>query len=235
MTASIRPAVAVMVGEGALRQALVAFLAGHGFDARGVSGESALAEALLSRPVDLILLDVHRPEDNGFDVVRKLRRKFDAGIVVLSSLESNASRIRALDAGAEAYLPRDAAGTIVVATVKAVLRRLVPTFEEGVAEPIWVLNPLAWTLTAPNGRSFKLTGHEKTFLSPLFETPGRPVERAELIRHLGKRDCESSRRNLDAASRRLRQKVEARLGEALPLITVYGFGYVFDGEASLAN
>lgn len=240
------PTVIVVEDEESLREDLVEFLEVHGFDARGVVDGTGLDQALAEAPADLIVLDVLLPGENGFQIARRLRRDREIGILMLTCLSGNQDQVEGLEAGADAYLVKDADLGVVEATLRTILRRLHPTTHgpatpEEAAMPAapsaksWIMDPLTRSLGAPNGRSIKLTGTEKSFLEPLLDAPGMPVDRGALVGHLGKPDTEANRRNLDACAQRLRRKVEAEIGLKLPLDSIYGSGYVFAAQGQIAE
>ena len=91
----------------------------------------------------------------------------------------------------------------------------------------WSLHLGCWRLSAPNGTTSELTAKEMQFLELLATTPGRPVMRDTLLTKLYLRHDEYTSRSLDSLVRRLRAKITADTGVAVPIKTAHAVGYCF--------
>ncbi|MGC2855258.1 response regulator transcription factor [Novispirillum sp. DQ9] len=240
--------VAVVEDEADLREELCEFLRLSGMQAEGLGGWNELEAHLAAAPCDAVVLDINLPDEDGFRIASRLIDREGLGVVMVTSRVAQGDRIRGLRSGADAYLTKPVDLAELVATLESVCRRTrrprpgpaqpaAAPAPRAAEEPAWELRRLGWELRGPNGRSATLTAAEHDFLKSVAANPGRPVERAEL---LGLPDTapESSLRRLDAVVRRLRRKVEASIGLALPVRSVHGVGYastdrilVADGES----
>ena len=97
----------------------------------------------------------------------------------------------------------------------------------------WIYDQLTWTLIAPDGKSIKLTGNERVFVSLLVTRPGEPVSRDEIFRALGKRGWDPADRSVDSMVRRLRAKGDQSFGHPLPIESVHSVGYAFAAPVGL--
>lgn len=230
--------VAVVEDEADLREELCEFLRLSGMQAQGVGSWTELEAHLAGNPCDAVVLDINLPGEDGFRIASRLIDHEGIGVVMVTSRVAQGDRIRGLKSGADAYLTKPVDLAELVATLESVCRRtrrprVVPATvapsadggQEGAeAEQRWELRRLGWELRGPNGRGATLTAAEHDFLTRVAATPGRPVERAELL-GLPTDAPESSLRRLDAVVRRLRRKVEADIGLPLPVRSVHGVGY----------
>ena len=117
-----------------IRRALDINLRAHGYDvALAATGEEALTEAAANAP-DLVLLDLGLPELDGIDVIRGLRGWTSIPIIVLSARDGDASKVAALDAGADDYVTKPFSINELLARLRATLRRHHPAPEEPLVE-----------------------------------------------------------------------------------------------------
>lgn len=239
MTTRSPAKIAVVEDEPGLRRDLVEFLSGRSFDVTGVGDAAELYRLMAVECPDLILLDIRLPGESGLEIARRLRQRNDLRVVILTSQCSDEERVEGLNAGADAYLDKHTSLAVIEATCRSVLRRAarpghhiteaMPAAHSD--SPAWRLDTLAWLLSAPNGRSLKLTHAEHAFLATLLRRPGQPIGRPEILAEMGKADTVINRRNLDSCARRIRRKIAAATSCELPLESSYGFGYVFQGAA----
>jgi DNA-binding response OmpR family regulator len=217
----------VVEDEPSLRRDLVDYLGARGFVAAGVGTVADLRTAMARRQPDILILDVGLPDGNGFAVARDLRRSFAGGIIMLTALGTPDDRVAGLESGADVYLVKHASLREIEATLRSLLRRLVPPVAAG--EPAtalpgaWHLDARQWRLTSPAGVALALTGTEVAFMAALFAKAGKACPREEIALALGR----PADRALDAVVRRLRRKIEAELMVEAPIRVVYGEGYAF--------
>ena len=228
--------IAVVEDEPPLRTDLVEFLCECGHQAFGCEHGGKLAELLQTETVDIFILDVNLPGDNGFTIANRLRQSLNnaIGIIILSARSKSMDRVVGLEVGADAYLTKPVDLREVEAQIRAIERRLAPLGQSTAATPApetaWVYLPVAWTLNAPNGLAIKLTATERTFFSLLADHPGEPVSRDTILTALGKKRWDPTDRSVDALVHRLQAKAEKQLGERLPISAVHGLGYAFSAE-----
>ncbi|MBL4615105.1 MAG: response regulator [Magnetovibrio sp.] len=240
---SAQPRLIVVDDEADYLGELVAFFRHRGFATRGVCDGASLDAALSEESADLVVLDLYLPGEDGVSIARRLRQTLNIGIVMLTCRDESDSQAKGLRAGADAYLSKETDLFVIEETVRAVLRRIVPSLvpsgageivgvdarqtANGVIEPAWHLDRQTWLLTAPDGRCTNLTARELTLLHQLLAKPGVPCSRADLLACQGKSDTEAARRSLDSTISRLKRKIESALEQPCPIQSAYGVGYVF--------
>jgi DNA-binding response OmpR family regulator len=198
-------------------------------DSFEVAMTSTYAEAEREAPkADLIVLDLMLPDGSGFDLIRQLRRDNRATpIIVLSSRDSEADRVAALETGADDYVTKPFSPREVVARVRAVLRRVAqPTSTRDVAVGRPPLRVDASTRRAYLVEHvLELTRVEFDLLACLLEAPGRVYTRAELIDRVWGDGFAISDRTVDSHVKSLRRKVSEAGGDPALIETVRGVGY----------
>lgn len=215
------PRVLIVEDEPAIAESLDYALRRDGFDTQ-TAATYIKAEAARTWPA-LIILDLMLPDGNGRDLLRLLRDEGRATpVIVLSSRESEADRISALEGGADDYVTKPFSPREVVARVRAVLRRLAPP-EHAEPEPISV--DRTGRQASTGGRALELTRVEFDLLAELFESPGRVYTRAELIDRVWGSGFAITDRTIDSHIKSLRRKLTEAGGPAGVIQTVRGVGY----------
>jgi|SRR5678816_2305560 len=212
--------------------ALVAYhLAKAGYRVSTASnGSDAIRAARDERP-DVVVLDLMLPVMSGYDVLQELRRMDetrDVGVILLTSRQEEADRIRGLTLGADDYLTKPFSPPELALRVAALLRRLgAPAITGGstlAADPI-VIDRSAHRASV-DGTELELTATEYKLLLTLVERRGRVQSRPQLLESVWEAHPEIQTRTVDMHVQRLR----AKLGKHGDLIeTVRGFGYRFRG------
>lgn len=215
---------------------LVAGLLDFGFAARGFGDAMSLYRGLLQASCDIVVVDIGLPLEDGFAVAASLRSVGNIGIVFLTGLGTVEDRVRGLMEGGDAYLVKPVDMLELVASLLSVHRRMaaqravqppavVPA--QAVAEGReWGLTSGGWVLLAPGGSSVALTASERSMMQCLFEHAGEVVSRETLVNALGHRIDYYLNHRLDMLVSRLRRKVSAEAGCALPLRAVRGHGFI---------
>ena len=193
------------------------------------NGKSGYDTALMIEP-DLILLDVMLPGINGFDVARNLRNEgFTSPILMLTALDSDEDKIKGLDAGADDYITKPFSTDVLLARIRAHLRR---TELDGVSTN----TPVTYgdlTLDFENnsasvkGKTLKLRSKELALLFALAERQGMLCRRSWLTQKVWKEDYLSTSRTIDVHIRRLRSVLDEN-SDYTYIHTVHGMGYRFE-------
>jgi len=181
-------------------------------------GWQALQAFEAHRPA-LVILDLLLPELNGWEVCRQLRQRSQVPVMIVSALGDENNQVTALDLGADDYLPKPVNGRVLLARIRALLRRA------GVAEsPVLfggvLLDPQTNTATV-SGRPVALTPHEAALLDTLMRQPERTFSRAELLERCWEVGFDGVDRVVDVHIASLRRK----LGDAQLIRTIRGRGY----------
>lgn len=189
-------------------------------------GWDGLAQAEQFDP-ELAIVDLGLPGSlSGMELARRLRRSVDLGLIVLTGSEGLGDEEAALDAGADDYVTKPVTGPVLVARVRALLRRVRPPTDEVHRVGDLVVDD-GHHLITNHGQPIQTTPTEFQILLALARQPGRPVSKEQLLRqvwgpeYVGERH---ERRMVEVHVSRLRHKLEVESGRVLD--TVRGAGYV---------
>jgi two-component system response regulator ResD len=207
-------------------------LEAEGFDvAVAESGEEGL-EVIEDEMPDLLLLDLILPGIDGLEVCRRIRRKYDLPIIMLTAKDDEIDAVIGLEVGADDYITKPFGTRELVARVRAMLRRVKINREH--TEPLEHLTFPELDIDIPKrqvsvqGESVHLTPKEFGLLVYLASKPNVVFTREEIIRDIwGRADGGGDLRTVDTHIKRLRRKIEE--GRAVPwsIATVWGVGYKF--------
>jgi two-component system, OmpR family, response regulator len=208
---------------------LATVLTFHGFtvDTAGTAGTAAQALALAAeRGPDLVLLDVMLPDGDGLEVCRRLRAGgADLGVIFLTARDARADQVTGLAYGGDDYITKPFDVEVLLARVRAVLRRL----RAGVRETTTVLRYADLELDEDTllvrraGEPVTLSPTELRLLRYLLLNPGRVLSRGQILRAVWDSDSDATSNVVDTYIGYLRRKLD-RLGEPL-IVTHRGFGY----------
>lgn len=203
-------------------------LANFGFAVVATATAADLHHHLNTHAVDMVVLDVGLPDQDGFTVARNIRATYpEIGIVMLTGRAATPDRVRGLSEGADAYLSKPVEIELLAATLHSLARRLRDTPPQ-FAPKRWHLDGNGWCLVSPAGSTVALTKTERRLVDRLTTIPGQLVTRDELIAALTDNVYDFDAHRLDSLVYRLRRKVAEGCGEALPLNAVHGEGYVLN-------
>jgi DNA-binding response OmpR family regulator len=204
-----------------------AYLRNEGFEVvLARNGREALFTFRHEQP-DLIILDVMMPEMDGWEAARLIRRESDVPILFLTARVDDVDKITGLEIGADEYITKPFSPRVLVAQVRAVLRRV---YGELSTEPsLWrvgdlQLNSDTHTVTW-QGERVDLTPSEFDLLAILIARPGRVFTRMELLEQLQGEAFAAYERTIDVHIKNLRAKIEPNPREPRYIETVYGIGY----------
>ena len=209
-----------------LHDLLASYLRQHAFEvARALDGASGLA-LLDAEPFDAVLLDVMMPGIDGLEVCKRIRKKFEIPVIMLTAKGDETDRIVGLELGADDYLPKPFNPRELLARLRAVLRRARPDAdsERLAAGPIGI--EISARIVTFEGNPVDLTGIEFDILVALARRAGRVIPRERLLEAAGRGDVSVSERTIDVHISHLRQK----LGDPTLIKTVRGVGYVLAKE-----
>jgi two-component system, OmpR family, response regulator len=209
------------------------------FDQEGyrvsVAGDGAAMRAQLTDSVEVVLLDVVMPGEDGLTLAREIRAKSDVGIIMLTGRDDVLDRIVGLEVGADDYIPKPFHLREVLARVKSVLRRRGRQTSPATAAEVirfegWRLDVARRQLVSPKGEDVALTTGEFDLLAALARHPGRVLGREALMDLTRGRSWETFDRTIDAQVARLRKKIEADPKNPMLVKSVRNIGYVFTGK-----
>jgi DNA-binding response OmpR family regulator len=226
--AECRGRILVVDDDEGLRELLVRYLSDNGYEAAGVADGQAMKRHLSSHPVDLLLLDVMLPGEDGLSLARDLGTHGGPPIIMLSARGEEVDRIVGLEVGADDYLPKPFSHRELLARVAAVLRRRQPAAASG---RIRRFGPFEVDLESHrltrNGEEVDVSGAEFALLKVLLENPDRVLGRDALVELLKGYERAPFDRMVDVRVTRLRRKIEPDPAHPVYLRTVWGEGYLF--------
>jgi DNA-binding response OmpR family regulator len=183
---------------------------------------------------DLVILDLNLPGMDGLDVAREIRRKSETPIIMLTARVEETDELIGLELGADDYILKPFSPRIVVARVRALLRRV----DAGPSEPqVLRLGDLEIDLEAHtvtrNSEQIDLTPTEFELLVTMAKQPGRAFRRLQLLEATQGTAYAGYERTIDAHVKNLRSKIEKDPKKPRYIETVFGVGYKFTkGEGS---
>jgi DNA-binding response OmpR family regulator len=218
----------------ALLELLERYLGEQGFAVTGVPDGEAMDSYLAESRVDLIILDLMLPGEDGLSIAKRLRASGTTPILMLSARGDDVDRIVGLEVGADDYLAKPFNPRELLARLRAILRRRQPespdTAAAGAAEIYsfgeFRLDFASRTLTR-GGEPVALTSGEYALLQVFVENPNRVLSRDTLVDRLAGYERSPFDRSIDVRVTRLRRKIEADPSEPVFIQTVWGEGYRF--------
>jgi OmpR family response regulator RpaB len=192
---------------------------------------SAGLDKLASEDPDLVILDVMLPEQDGFEVCRKIRKTSKVPVIMLTARGEVTDRIVGLEIGADDYLPKPFEPRELVARIQNVLRRAssqAPDVERLEFRDL-VINTERRVVEL-GGDPLELTTMEYQLLVLFATNPGRTYSRDEILNELRGIDAQIFSRSVDILVSRLRQKLNDTAKQPRFIKTVWGTGYTFVGE-----
>jgi len=223
----------VVDDEPGVREVLEEYLCTHGFATIGAENAGIARERMALHPVDLALIDVNMPGEDGLSLARHLRERYEkAAIVMLTSAATVVDRIVGLEMGADDYVSKPFDPRELLARVKSVLRRTsaagrVQLGGERVRIGRCVLDLVSHRLTDAEGTEVPMTSAEYDLLKELAGHPNRPLSRERILNLHTQRDSDAYDRSVDLRIMRLRRKVEPDPAHPRFIRTIRNEGYVF--------
>ena len=215
-----------------IMRALQRSLTAHGFEVfTANSGEDALTAIVNHRP-DLMLLDLGLPGISGLEVCRRVREQSSLPIIVLSVKDAERDKVRALDLGADDYVPKPFGMDEVLARIRVALRHTAQV--NSGTEPSFMVGPLkvdfAQRQVLVNGKEIKLTPTEYDLLKVLIKNSGKILTRQMLLSQVWGTGYGTESHYLHVYIGQLRRKIEPDPAHPHFILTVSGVGYRFNGE-----
>lgn len=226
-----------------IRDLVSRVLVKEGFRVSVAADGIALRKLLPDARVDLILLDLMLPGEDGLSLCRWLRAETDIPIIMITAKGEEVDRVIGLEMGADDYLPKPFGSRELIARIRAVLRRA----RTGAAVPPgppqakryrfdqWIFDVDARELVRQgDGVVVPLSTGEFDLLTTMVERPQRVLSRDQLLDLTRGRAAGPFDRSIDTQVSRLRKKLEQDAGDPKIIKTVWGGGYVFTATVSAA-
>ncbi|WP_206860641.1 response regulator [Lysobacter changpingensis] len=220
-----------------IRQMVADYLRKNGLRASEAADGREMRAVLETHAIDLIVMDLMMPGEDGLTLTRNLRagRHRAIPVVMLTAREDQTDRIIGLEMGADDYVTKPFAARELLARIKAVIRRtrmLPPNLQVTEAARLlafgrWRLDTTARHLLDPDGTVVALSGAEFRLLRVFLDHPNRVLSRDQLLNLTQGRDAELFDRSIDLLVSRLRQRLQDDARDQSYIKTVRSEGYVF--------
>ncbi len=231
------PHILIVDDDPKIRRGLAKFLSEQGVRVTAAADGREMDEKLAAAHIDVIVLDVMMPGENGLSLLRRLRADAKVPVILLTAVAGETDRVIGLELGAEDYVCKPFSPRELLARIRVVLRRAehghvarrdkaatVLTFAG------WRLDLRARTLTSPAGAHVELTTGEFDLLQAFAVHPNRVLTRDQLLDLARGRASLTVDRAIDVQIMRLRRKIEADPQHPTVIKTVRNGGYIFTPE-----
>ncbi len=223
-----------------MRELLQRYLTEQGFTIKTVSDSAEMDAVLTNEHIDLLVLDLMLPGEDGLAICRRIRSGGNAlPIIMLTARGDEVDRIIGLEMGADDYLPKPFNPRELLARINAIMRRQTRTQPSApainadtVSFGEFVFDASTRSLSR-NGVAITITSGEYALLKVFVDHPRQPLSRDRLMQLARGRELDVFDRSIDVQVSRLRRLIEVDPAHPRYLQTMWGFGYVFvpDGES----
>ncbi|MDX0524287.1 response regulator [Sinorhizobium medicae] len=222
-----------------IRQMLSRYFEEEGYRVTLAGDGGEMRDCLDKQSIDIILLDLVLPGEDGLTLARDLRARSDVPIIMLTGRDDFVDRVVGLEVGADDYIAKPFHLREVLARVRGILRRRQPQASATVdlAPEVYSFEGLRLDtarrqLTSDDGNEILLTTGEFDMLCILVKHAGRVLQRELLMDLTRGRNLEAFDRTIDAQIARLRRKIEPDVSQPALIKSVRGVGYVFCARAT---
>lgn len=230
----------VVDDEEDIRELLGNYLRGFSYEVVLVADGASMRAELARQPVDLVLLDLGLPGEDGLTLARELRAQARApGIIIVTGRGQAVDRIIGLELGADDYVAKPFELRELVARIRSVLRRLGDERPPRALETAdclgfdgWRIDLAARSLTDPEGGEVSLTTGEFDLLTAFVRHPNCALSRDRLMEIMHRREAGPFDRAIDVQVGRLRRKIERDPADPELIKSVRGVGYLFAPRVS---
>jgi DNA-binding response OmpR family regulator len=210
------------------------YLSSEGFKVSIAHDGTGMRRVIARSPVDLVILDLMLPGEDGLTLARWLREESNVGIIILTGRGETVDRIIGLEMGADDYLPKPFHLRELLARIKSVLRRVpsrtaerTPTQRSQAHFAGWHLDLSSRELFSPAGTEVRLTTGEFDLLAAFVTNANQVLTRDRLLDLARNREAGPLDRTIDVQVGRLRRKLEDDPQKPSMIKTVRGTGYIF--------
>ena len=228
------PHVLVVDDDPTIRDLVCDYLGRNELRVTAVAGGAAMRSVLAADVVDLLVLDLRLPGEDGMALARQLRDESAIPIVMLTGRAEEADRVMGLELGADDYLVKPFSPRELLARIRTILRRRHAEIRQGKPDGIrayrfdgWELNLNTRRLLSPAGKAVALSNGEFSLLVVLLGAANRILSRDQLLDLSRLHNDEVYNRSVDVQILRLRRKLEQDPAEPRYIRTERGAGYIF--------
>ncbi|MDT7042960.1 response regulator [Candidatus Nitronereus thalassa] len=231
------PHILIVDDEPTIRGPLATYLTQNGFRLSTAGNASEAKKVLESSAIELVVLDIMMPGENGLSLCRHLRETKDIPTILLTAMAEETDRIVGLEMGADDYVVKPFNPRELLARIKSVLRRAnsLPkkeplVFAKTITFDPWRLYVAQRELMGNDGVAIPLSTSEFGLLMVFLQHPQMVLTRDQLLDLTRNRAAEMFDRSIDIQVSRLRKKIERDPKNPTLIKTVWGGGYTFTGE-----
>jgi DNA-binding response OmpR family regulator len=218
------------------------YLGSQGYQVSTAKDGTGMRHVLSRQEVDLVILDLMLPGEDGLELAREIRSHSDVPIVMVTGRSDTVDRVVGLEMGADDYIPKPFEARELLARIRSVLRRSQKTVaakeetkprqnKAGFAG--WNLDLGRRRLTSADGEEVRLTSAEFDLLVAFVNNPDKVLTRDRLLDLVYGREMFPFERSIDVLVMRLRGKIELDRGNPMLIKTVRGAGYIFTPEVAI--
>jgi two-component system, OmpR family, response regulator len=224
----------VVDDDPSVRQMIVDYLGDHEIQVTALASGRGIAEVTAREVIDLLILDLKLPGEDGMDIARRIRADSNMPIIMLTARKEEADRVMALELGADDYLTKPFSPRELLARIRSLLRRsrAYETVADGLAKirayrfAGWELNVRLRRLKSPQGEVIPLRNAEFNLLAAFLASPQHVLTREQLLSMSHLHNDEVYDRAIDTQVGRLRRKLAEHGGSHELIHTERGAGYV---------
>ncbi len=219
-----------------VREPLAKYLGRNDYRVSTAKDAAAARRVLARQAIDLVVLDVMMPGEDGLALCRHLRESSNLPIIMLTARVEHVDRVVGLEMGADDYVTKPFEPRELLARIKAVLRRAhsLPPSRQPQAGTLrfagWSLDVDRRELTGQDGVAVPLSSGEFRLLTALLDYPRVVLSRDQLLDHTRGRDASAFDRSVDNQVSRLRRKIEHDPKDPKLITTVWGGGYMLAAD-----
>ncbi|WP_428650102.1 response regulator [Roseibium sp.] len=220
-----------------IRETLARYLVKNGLRATTAESAAHARKALKAASVDLVVLDIMMPGEDGLSLCRHLVETDSLPVILLTAMADDTDRVIGLEIGADDYVTKPFNPRELLARIRAVLRRTsqVPKERDPIEQDMlhfdgWTLNVSRRDLTDPDGTAVALSSGEFQLLCAFLKRPNMVLNRDQLLDLTTGRTPAVFDRSIDNQVSRLRRKIEADPKDPKMIKTVWGGGYMFTAD-----
>lgn len=232
-----RPHLLLVDDERSIREPLAQYLAKNGFRVTAVADAADARVRLVANAIDLVILDIMMPGEDGLSLCRHIRETSDTPVILLTAKSEETDRIVGLEMGADDYVLKPFSPRELIARIKVIFRRVASGGQRqhapdgaSFAFAGWVLKTQERTLVDSEGVSLPLSTAEYNLMLAFTTRPNQVLSRDQLLDITQGREANAFDRAIDNQISRLRRKIEADPKNPLLIKTVWGGGYTLAAE-----
>ena len=233
--------VLIVEDDAVTRSKLVGYFQHEGYQVSEAEDGEEMREAIKKSTIDLVLLDINLPGEDGLLLTRELRSQSDIGIILVTGRTDNIDKIVGLEMGADDYVTKPFELRELVVRVKNLLWRIGLARQLGSEAKQAIDNNKVvrfshWTFDvsrralSKEGKPVKLTKAEYELLVALSSYPNQVLSREKILNMISHRVDAPNDRTIDVLIRRMRAKMECDPKNPQLFVTVHGEGYMFAGD-----